>query len=199
MHSYLVNVTRRWQVHEHMRFNSTVRKAAWKGDNQWSIHRNQDTEAGNSEAYTITCSYLISTVGQLHTSCVPDILGFKEYRGKVMHTTNWDEDEKLEGRRVTVIGNGATGVQVVPEVTSYAKQLTVFQRSPSWIIPRDSQPLSELQQILYQYVPPARRYYRSQILKDQDSRHGMVVNERVRETRAQFSKDSLARSITFGS
>ncbi|KAK0506884.1 hypothetical protein JMJ35_010584 [Cladonia borealis] len=170
MHSYLVDVARRWQLRGHVRFNSTVTKAAWNGDNERSIHVDQDMEAGKSKAYTITCSYLISAVGQLHTACVPDIPGFEEYRGKVMHTTNWDEDERLEGRRVAVIGYGAAGVQVVPEVASCAKQLTVFQRSPSWITPRDSQPLSGLQ-------------------------HGMVVNERVREMGAQFSKDFLAHQL----
>lgn len=63
-----------------------------------------------------------------------------------MLTDNW---ERLEGRRVAVIGNGATGVQIVPETASRAIQLTVFERPPSWIILRNSQPLSELQQILY--------------------------------------------------
>lgn len=57
---------------------------------------------------------------------MPDIPGLKECRGKAVHTANWEEDERLEGRRVGVIGNGATGVQIVPPVASRAKHLTVF-------------------------------------------------------------------------
>ncbi len=180
-----------------MLFNTAVEKAVWESDNEWSVYKTstQDTEAGKSTAYRISCRYLISAVGQLHTAHVPEIPGLKEYEGKVMHTANWDEDERLEGRRVAVIGNGATGVQIVPEVASRAKHLTVFQRSPSWIIPRNSQALPKIQQILYQYVPAARRYYRSHILKDQDARHGMVVNERDREMGAQFSKDFLTHQL----
>ena len=78
----------RWQPRGHVLSNSTVRKAAWNRDNKSSIHVDQDREAGKSKVYTITYSYLISAVGQLHTACAPDIPGFEEYRGKVMHTTN---------------------------------------------------------------------------------------------------------------
>lgn len=138
-------------------------------------------------------------VGQLDTAYMSDIPGLKEYRGKVVRTANWEEGERLEGRRVAVIGNGATGVQIVPPLASRAKHLTVFQRSPSWIIPRNSQALSRLQQILYFYVPIARRYCRSHTLKDQDARHGMVVNERVREMGAQFSEDFLTHQIPLDS
>ena len=79
-------------------------------------------EVGKSKAYTIIYSYIVSAVGQPHTAYVPDIPSFEEYGGKVIHTTNWNENERLEGRRVAVIGNGAIGVQVVPEVASCAKQ-----------------------------------------------------------------------------
>ena len=184
-----------------MRFKTVVNKAVWKPDNGWSVYGTctQDTGAGKSEAFEITCRYLISAVGQLHTAYMPEIPGLNEYRGKVVHTANWDEGERLEGRRVAVIGNGATGVQIVPLVASRAKHLTLFQRSPSWIIPRNSQALSRLQQILYYYVPIARRHFRSHILKDQDARHGMVVNEQVREMGALFSEEFLIHQLPLDS
>ena len=95
--------------------------------------------------YEIAAKYLIFATGQLDTAFIPDFPGLEKYRGKIMHIANWDGNENLRDRRVAVIGNGASGVQIIPEIASSAQSLTVFQRSPSWIIPRNNSPLSRLE------------------------------------------------------
>ena len=112
-----------------------------------------------------------------------------------MHSAFWDEDEDIEGKGVAVIGNGATGVQIAPEIASRVKQSTVFQRSPRWIILRNDQSLPKLQQVLYKYFPIARRYYRSQIFNDQNASHSMVVDRHIRESGAQFSIELLSDQL----
>ena len=99
-----------------MRFNTVVKKAVCKNHDGWSIYgtSTQETGVGRSEAFGIICGYLISAVGQLDIAYMPDIPGLKQYRRKVVYTVNWEEGERLEGRRVAVIGNGVTGVQIVP-------------------------------------------------------------------------------------
>ena len=197
LYSYLTDVARQWQLDRHVRFNTTVTKAEWEDDNGWKVLAKfgPEMEAATPEEYEFSCRYLISAVGQLHTPHVPSLLGLEKFTGKILHTALWDEDVKFDGKRVAIIGNGATGVQVIPEVGPRAKQLTVFQRSPSWIIPRGKQSLSKLQHSLYKYVPTAREYYRSRILNDQDARHGIVINEHVREIAARFSRGFLNSQI----
>ena len=197
LHTYLVDGARQWKLEDHVRCSTVVNKAVWKGNNEWSIQATttQDEKTGPPRAYETNCKYLVTAVGQLHNANIPNFPGLKDFKGKLMHTFEWDEDELIEGKNVAIIGNGATGVQVIPDTTSRAKQLTVFQRSPSWVIPRKAQTLSRVQQTLYRYFPTMRKYYRTQNLDEQDARHAMVVDNDVRALGEEFSKDYLASQV----
>ena len=145
-------MARHWKVDQPVRFKSAVEKAVWTDDSIWtilesSLHETEARTQAKSHEYGFSCIYLISAVGQLHVAHVPKLLGSEHFFGRIVHSVFWDEDENLEGKKVAVIGNGATGVQIIPNIALRAKQLTVFQRSPSWIIPRNNQCLSEFQQI----------------------------------------------------
>lgn len=136
---------------------------------------------GESAEYSIVSSYLVSAVGQLNVPRIPDIPGLDSFKGAAFHTSRWDLSQTLEGKRVAVVGNGASAVQLIPEVAKKAAHLTVFQRSANWVIPRHNIPISWSRRALYRYMPGAYQNYREELRKDQEKVHQMMVSPKVRE------------------
>lgn len=82
-----------------------------------------------------------------------------------MHSARWDWSYDLKDKRVALIGNGATAAQIAPEVAKVAKYLTVFQRTPNWVIPRLDAPIGEFRRALFRYLPPIRQWYRAGMME----------------------------------
>jgi cation diffusion facilitator CzcD-associated flavoprotein CzcO len=122
----------------------------------------KDAEFG--QHYTITSSFLVSAVGQLNVPQYPSIPNISTFQGKSMHSARWDWDYDVRGKKVGIIGNGATAAQIIPEVARVCESLTVFQRTPNWVVPRDDRPISSTMQKVYKYVPFVRRRYRAQLM-----------------------------------
>ena len=111
-------------VYDEITFDTTVASAVWQTD-RWEIQ--------TSSGETITSKAIISALGGLHTPNMPDLPGLDTFEGVSFHTTNWPDDLDLTGKRVAVVGTGATAVQIVPEIAELADELIVFQRSPVWV------------------------------------------------------------------
>src|SRR6476646_2480145 len=106
---YADDVADKFDVRRHMRFDTVVEGARWDEDAKvWRV-----TVA---DGETLSARYLITATGFLSQPKVPDIPGVTDFAGKVIHTTAWDDEYPLEGRRVAVIGTGATAVQLIPEL-----------------------------------------------------------------------------------
>lgn len=88
-------------------------------------------------AETFTADLVVSALGGLHVPNMPEFAGQDNFNGRLFHSAEWDHDCDLSGKRVAVIGTGASAVQIVPEVAKIAKSLTVFQRTPGWVVPRN--------------------------------------------------------------
>ena len=97
-------------------------------------------EIGSGE--TLTARYLVNAGGVLTTPQLPDIDGVESFAGVTMHTARWDHGQDLTGKRVAIIGTGASAVQVIPEIAPLVEHLTVFQRTPIWCFPKADVPLS---------------------------------------------------------
>ena len=118
-----------------IRFNTRVLGAAFhEATDLWRI----ETDAGD----TVTARFLINAGGVLITPNLPDIGGVDSFAGVTMHTARWDHGQDLAGKRVAIIGTGASAVQVIPEIAPIVKHLTVFQRTPIWCFPKADVPLS---------------------------------------------------------
>jgi len=148
-----------------------VVEACWDdNNNKWRtlIKRfGQEKEMG--EDYTVTSDFLVSAVGQLNTPKYPQITGLEAFEGKTMHSARWDWDYNIQGKRVGIIGTGATAAQIIPEIAQHTSQLTVFQRTPAWVMPRHDKPISKTRQAVYRYVPFARRRYRAKLMDFRES------------------------------
>ena len=92
----------------------------------------------------VTARFLLNASGVLTVPKLPDIDGVDSFGGTIMHTARWDHSQDLTGKRVAVIGTGASAVQVIPEIAPIVKELTVFQRTPIWCFPKFDVPLPTL-------------------------------------------------------
>ena len=119
-------------IAERIRFGTEVTEATWDDDTAtWSV----STTAADGSVERLTATAVISAVGQLNRPKVPDIEGRDWFAGTALHTARWDPDLDLAGKRLAVIGTGASAFQLVPTVAAAAEHVTVFQRSAPWMFP----------------------------------------------------------------
>jgi cation diffusion facilitator CzcD-associated flavoprotein CzcO len=131
--AYAEHCVDKYRLRDRIRFNSAVTGAEYDDEHDfWRVH----TDAG-----TVTARFLINGSGVLTVPKPPDIAGIDEFAGVTLHTARWDHDLDLTGKRVGIIGTGASAVQVIPEIALKVQQLKVFQRTPIWCFPKFDRPL----------------------------------------------------------
>jgi cation diffusion facilitator CzcD-associated flavoprotein CzcO len=113
------------------------------------------------ETQTYAARTLISGSGGLSEPSLPDIKGIETYAGETFHSARWRHDVDLTGKRVAVIGTGASAIQLVPEVQQIAGHVDVYQRTPNWIIPRNERRFTRLEKALFRHVPGVQRAARA--------------------------------------
>src|SRR4051794_24358949 len=123
---YHVDVATRTGLREHIRFDSEVVAARWDGDG-WEV----ETIGGETERFRV----LVCASGFLHHPNIPPFEGLETFAGELVHSARWRDAIVTRGRRVGVVGNGSTGVQLVGALGGVASQVTMFQRTPQWILP----------------------------------------------------------------
>ena len=135
--AYLNYVADKFELRKYMQFGSRVDSMVFYEDtNTWMLRL--------SDGHEITTRFVVTAVGTLSTPTLPKIEGIASFRGISFHASNWPHEPlDLTGKRVAVIGSGATAIQLIPEVAKAAEQLTVFQRRPNWAAPLNNAPISE--------------------------------------------------------
>ncbi|NEW47190.1 NAD(P)/FAD-dependent oxidoreductase [Nocardia cyriacigeorgica] len=132
--AYAESCVDKYELRPRIRFGTTVVGADFDEDaHRWVLH--------TAEAGDLTARFVISATGVLTRPKLPDIPGIDSFAGVTMHTSRWDHRQDLRGKRVAIIGTGASAVQVIPEIAPQVAQLTVFQRTPIWCLPRPDAPL----------------------------------------------------------
>ncbi|KAL4965723.1 flavin-containing monooxygenase [Aspergillus stella-maris] len=136
---YLAHVDRRLDLRKDIQFNARVNSAIWdQVTSRWTV----TTEAGHIG----TAKYLCQFTGLLHRQHWPEFQGLEKYKGKVYHSAAWPTDVDVTGKRVAVIGAGATSVQIVQELSKKAGRLSMFMRRPSLCLPMGNGPLTQMEQ-----------------------------------------------------
>jgi len=127
--SYATHVAKKYDLRRHMQFNTDVASAEFdETNNSWVV------TLENKE--TVRARMLILATGFLSQAHMPDIPGINDFRGKIIHTAQWDNDYDLSGKRAAVIGTGATAVQLIPQIAKKLSQLDVYQRTAIWVTPK---------------------------------------------------------------
>jgi cation diffusion facilitator CzcD-associated flavoprotein CzcO len=161
--AYIEGVSDRHGLAAHVRFNAEVVAAAWDDEaRRWRI--------ATADGRTFTAEVFVTAWGQLNRPKLPPIEGRESFAGAAFHSAQWDASVPLEDRRVAVIGNGASAIQFVPEVARQAARLTLFQRSPNWIVPRLNRPYSDEEKARFRAAPAAMRQVRDEIFQMAEDR-----------------------------
>ena len=151
--AYLERAADTLGLRAHLRFGRTVTALAF------------DAEAGRwtlsfSDGRTITARAVVSAVGQLAEPSWPQIKDAAHFEGPMVHTAAWDPDIDFTGKRVSVIGNAASAVQMIPQLADAARSVSVFQRTPNWVIEKPDRAFTAADKWLFRAAPAWNRLYR---------------------------------------
>ncbi|WP_026919344.1 flavin-containing monooxygenase [Gordonia shandongensis] len=152
---YIDRMVEDFGVAEQIRFGHEVTGVEYDADTgEWTIRF-----AGRRRA--VRARSVIVASGPLANPSLPDIRGIDDYEGRVIHSARWDHDYDFAGKRVAVVGTGASAVQIVPELVKTAEAVKVFQRTPGWVLPRVNRSTSGLAKRVFRAVPGAQELARS--------------------------------------
>ncbi|OBK72796.1 monooxygenase [Mycobacterium sp. 1274761.0] len=144
--AYLEAVADDFDLRRHLVLNTEVRRVVWQSDAfRWTVEL--------ADGDTVSADVVVSAVGLFGPARIPAIDGLADFGGALMHTAQWDAAVDLTGKRVAVIGTGASGVQVIPELADVAGHLTVFQRTPPWMVPKDDRAYTAEELARYRRLP----------------------------------------------
>jgi 4-hydroxyacetophenone monooxygenase len=163
LHEYLEGLADQYDLRRQIRFGTEVVAATWDADGQcWHVTaRDQD---GNDHA--LTAHVLITGVGYFNNPVLPKIDGLESFAGPVMHTARWSSDVEITGKRVAVIGTGASAMQLVPNIADRTDRVVVFQRTPQWGIPHPNyvREVTPATQVLMREIPYYQAWYRARLV-----------------------------------
>jgi 4-hydroxyacetophenone monooxygenase len=159
VHDYLQALTATYGLRRKIRFNTEVQRARYQSHNaSWRI----EIINADGDLEEITADVLVSAVGMVNRPSIPAIPGLDEFPGPVMHTAAWDTSVNLGGKRIAVIGTGASAMQLVPSIVDEAEHVSVFQRSKQWALPHPNyhREVAETVRFLMREVPFYLQWYR---------------------------------------
>ncbi len=172
--------------------------ASWSGDD-WRIR------TGGAHAGEVRASALVLACGRLTEPKIPEVPGLESFPGPIFHTARWSHDTDLRGARVAVIGTGATAVQLVPELSEVA-DITLFQRTPAWIVPRGDRPYSPAERAAFATDPALLSRLRAELYAEGEARFASRSGDRdaaaaaravaLQHLRRQVPDPTLRRALT---
>ncbi|SDJ28685.1 Predicted flavoprotein CzcO associated with the cation diffusion facilitator CzcD [Actinokineospora alba] len=150
---YMRGVAAKWGLARYTRFGVEVTSARWdEEESRWYV--------GTASGDTYVGKYLVAGIGALHIPSVPALPGIENFQGATFHSAQWDHDYDLKGKRVAVIGTGASAIQFVPKIAPDVAELTLFQRTAPWVMPKPDHAMPAWSQALFAKAPGVQRGYR---------------------------------------
>lgn len=153
---YFEHCAEKYGLVPHIHFDTEVTTMHFdEANGAWQVA----TRAG--EEFEARC--VVSGLGQLNRPQYPDIPGLAGFAGTMFHSARWNHEHDLTGERVAVIGNGASAIQFIPRIAPEVKELTIYQRSAKWVLPRNDHPYSGFRKWVFRALPFTERFYRNYI------------------------------------
>ncbi len=186
--AYLERTAREAGVLDRFHFGVTVQEASWDEDERvWQV----TTDAGS-----VTADFLVTGSGGLSEPRLPDIDGIESFEGELFHSARWNHDVDLRGKRVAVIGTGASAIQIVPEVAKVAGHLDVYQRTAPWVMPRKDREYTAVERFAFRHVPLVQRAYRTGIYWGREAFvPGFTINPKLAAPARKMALQNIERGI----
>ncbi len=185
--AYVQRTTDRYGVRPHIRFNTNVRERVWDSEQQlWRLKLDDGV---------LTARYVVGAVGPFVEPKPPAIPGLGDFRGKVLESACWDHRYELQGKRVAIVGTGASAVQIIPKVAREVERLDVYQRTPIWVAPKFNPPTPDAAKRLYRRFPAVQNAVRRVAT---GATEVIVVFMVINHRRLPFIARGLQRSLRNG-
>jgi cation diffusion facilitator CzcD-associated flavoprotein CzcO len=187
--SYIQGVVEKHQLRPRIRFDATVAKARYdEATARWDVE--------TADGRKFSARVLVAGCGGLSRPVVPDIAGLDAFEGVKFHSARWNGDYAFEGKRVGVIGTGASSIQIVPELAKRAEKLFVFQRTPPWVMPRPDREITEREKSVFRRAPALQALRRSAIFWRRELYAlGMIADPRIMKLGEKLALQNMHRSI----
>ncbi|HZD65146.1 MAG TPA: NAD(P)/FAD-dependent oxidoreductase, partial [Acidimicrobiales bacterium] len=186
--AYLRGCADRFGLRPHLRMGHELLAARWaEEDRRWYV----DTSGGSFVAQV-----LVSATGALSDPSVPALPGLDTFEGTAFHSARWRHDHDLAGERVAVVGTGASAIQIVPQIQPRVDHLSVFQRTPPWIVPRLDRRFTRLERLAFRHLPLVQRLARSAIYWGRESYvAGFAGSQRLMAGAEALARAHLRRQV----
>lgn len=186
--NYITTVARKYNVMDKHVFNSDVTSVTWNED----THR-WDIVASTGE---YTAKVVVTAVGALCEPNLPPIAGIESFQGDVFHSAQWNHDVSLEGKRVAVIGTGASAIQIVPAIAGKVEHLDVYQRTAPWILPRFDREYTKIEKLAFKYIPGFQRLSRTGIYAARETQVvGLAKNPKLMKLLEVMARKQIMTGI----
>lgn len=187
--AYLKRCTQQYQIQQHIHCSVEVSTSQYDEKTQrWRV----STTTGR----VYEANLLISAVGGLHQPAIPKLPGIERFTGPCFHSAQWRHDVELSGKRVAVIGTGASAIQFVPEIAGQTAQLSVFQRTAAWVLPKPDRAISTAERLLFKRLPRLQQALRqATFLKMEGRALGFAVNPRLMNIAKHEGRQHIRRYI----
>lgn len=153
---YFERCAERYRLGPHLRLNTEIASAAWQPESDtWLL----TTSSGEQHRFDV----VVSAIGIFDRPVLPNLVEEEAFTGTVMHTSRWDHDVALDGRRIAVLGTGSTAAQVLPELAKVADHVYSVQRSATWILPKPDRPYTDRERWRFSHVPFAKKVHRTRM------------------------------------
>ncbi|MCK9813687.1 NAD(P)/FAD-dependent oxidoreductase [Pseudomonas sp. MAFF 302046] len=197
--AYLEDCAQRFALGPFLHFGMGLEQARFdEASQRWQL--------SFSNGRQVSARVLVSGMGGLSRPAIPALPGLERFTGKRFHSQHWDHDYPLQGKRVAVIGTGASAIQFVPQIAEQVAHLDLFQRTPPWILPKPDRPVSRVERWLFKHLPLTQKLARSALYWALESRviafahrpQWMKLVQRValRHLHRQVPDPALRRTLT---
>ncbi|MCW2586810.1 MAG: dependent oxidoreductase [Frankiales bacterium] len=186
--AYLRRTARASGVLPHVQFDTELLDASWQPEQQrWRL----STTRGE-----LTADVVVVGTGPLSEPTTPDLKGLSSFEGTTFHSARWDHSWSPKGRRVAVIGTGASAIQFVPHLQPDAARLVLFQRTAPWVLPRVDRSISRFEQRLYARLPLLQKAVRAAIYSGRESHLiGFRYNQRLMRLAEKLATNNLEKQV----
>ncbi len=177
--NYMRFVADKFDMWPHIQFNTEVSKAEYQDNGTWLVT--------TGDGKTHSCRYFISGMGMISEPQIPKLKGVDSFKGPIFHSSRWPEELEYEGKRIGIIGAGATTVQMLPELAKSGADVTVFQRTPNFVMPAMQKPMTP------EWEKEIKENYDEVIAKCRNHIFGMAFNPPPGRTVAESSPEEIQK------